>query len=430
MKTRAKRVLQIAAAAFLLVQGTNLSRADLILFDPDGLSGIDGFGVNYFDLSAANSLARGALPFTVSNTFQLLFHAQRNSVFVETNEVVFPFEVTVVGSVTERVTTVNDGPPSRVTFQMAKNQASDSFVELYSGQIINADPSTGTGYNDGTLILGGSPITTLPNVGTFCLADPQPTPAPNFDLFGTNESGATTSVVGVGATKLTFVVGFVDRRFFPAQAAGVTGRPVQVGDIVTLDLSHAAPFNGVDPSRAFTGTRNLGTGAGPAPGVVPVVGAVNGISGPDLQTQGTIGIAISPSPTPGSSPVGTPSPNGPKVILSASRAQLREGNDSVITFSVTQAHSDITALYAVGGSATLGVDYTITDSSGNVIVPGSIVIPAGQTFGSIVVHSILDTVKEPNGEPVKITLLPGIGYQVPPKKEANTAIVLILDRSG
>ena len=39
------------------------------------------------------------------------------------------------------------------------------------------------------------------------------------------------------------MVGFVNRQFFPDPSAGdAVGRQVQLGDIVTIDISHAAPF--------------------------------------------------------------------------------------------------------------------------------------------------------------------------------------------
>ena len=399
-------------------------RADTIVFDPFGLVGADAVSIDAFHLGSGNSLARAVLPFSVGATFQLLFHAQQN--FLVENGVVLPFEITVVGSVTEKVTTANDGPPARVTFQLSKTQASDSFIEIYSDFIVNADDLAGTGFNDGLLILRGSPVSTLPNVGTFCLTDPQPTPAPNFDQLGTNDYSGKSSVVGAGATKLTVAVAYVDPRFFPAPQAGIVGRQVQIGDIVTLDISQATPFNGVDPSRAFTGSPNPGFGPGPSPAASPNIGAVNGSSGPDLQAQSTIGISVSASPTPSGTPGGTatPIPGVPKVIVSASRTQLREGADSTITFSTNLVvQADLTVNYSVTGTATLGIDYTLSGAAGVVV------IPANQTSASIVLHSIADNKSEPNGEAAKILIEPGTGYQVPDNKDANRVVILILDRS-
>jgi hypothetical protein len=422
MKIGIRRFLQLAVAAPLLAGVTHSVRADRFVFDPTGLGGVGAFSVDSFQLGSGNSLARNVVPFTVDSTFQLLFQAQQTFVVPAT---VFRFEITVVGSVTERVTTANAGPPSRLTFQLAKNQTSDSFIEIYSDSLLNADDLQGTGFNDGVLVLRGSLLSTLPNVGTFSLTDPQPTPAPSLDLVGTNNYPNVTSVVGAGATKLYVVVGYVDPRFFPAPQAGAAGRQVKTGDIVTLDISHATPFNGVDPSRAFTSSRNPGIGPGPTPTATPAIGLVNGSSGPDLQTQSTVTFSISASPTPSGTPGGTPIPGIPKVIVSASRTQLREGADSTITFSTNLAIPvDLVVSYSVGGSATLNVDYTLSQT------PGQVTIPANQTSASVVLHSITDNVREPNGEPAKLTILPGTNYQLPATKEAGRAVVLILDRNG
>src|SRR4051812_1636906 len=272
MKTGITRLLQLAVAPLLLAGATRPAMADTFVFDPAGFGGAAAISVDSFQLGLGNSLARGVVPFTVDSTFQLLFQAHQT--FVATSSF-FSFEISVVGSVTERVTTANAGPPSRFTFQLAKNQTSDSFIEIYSDLVQNADDFQGTGFNDGVLVLRGSLLSTLPNVGTFSLTDPQPSPAPSLDLVGTNNYPTITSVVGAGATKLYVVVGYVDSRFFPAPTGTVTGRQVKTGDIVTLDISHATPFNGVDPSRVFTSSRNFGLGAGPTPSATPAIGLVN-----------------------------------------------------------------------------------------------------------------------------------------------------------
>src|SRR5215212_2567855 len=275
MNTGIKRSLQLVIAASWLAGATRLVTADPFVFDPDGPERVDSFTTNAFHLGSGNSLARAIVPFSVGTTFQLLFQGHQTFVVPDGNDV-FPFEITVVGSVTERTTTANTGPPSRVTFELSKNQTSASFIEIYSDSVPNADDLAGTGFNDGVLVLRGSLISTLPNVGTFCLTNPQPTPAPNLDQFATNDHAGVSSVVGAGGTKINVVVGYLDRRFFPAATEGLAERQVQVGDIVTLDFAQATPFNAVDPSRAFTDKPNPGFGAGPSPTAAPVTGVVNG----------------------------------------------------------------------------------------------------------------------------------------------------------
>jgi len=424
-----QRAFKIAAVCALFM-GTSALRADTVVFDPDGVDPVaDAFNINAFHLGSGNSLMRAVLPFSVGSSFQLLFQAHQSFVVGSGNSSL-TFEITILGSVTERVTTANTGPPSRLTFELSKNQATDSFIEIYSNSPPDAVDLDGTGFNDGTLIVRASPVSPLPNVGTFCLTDPQPSPPPSFDVFGPDDYPGITSIVGAGATRLNLVVGYVDSRFFPAPspspAPGSTIRQLRVGDVVTIDIGQAAPFNGVNPSGAFTASPNPGTGALPSPTATPLIGTVNGISGPDVQTQGPVVISFAaPTPTPSGTPGVTPTPAVPKVIVSASRTQLREGGDSTITFSANSPnHPDLTINYSVGGPATLNVDYTLTGTLGQVV------IPSGQTTTSIVLHAIEDTVNEPNGEGAKITLLPGTGYFIPDNKKANRVVVLILDKSG
>ena len=120
----------------------------------------------------------------------------------------------------------------------------------------------------------------------------------------------------------------------------------------------------------------------------------------------------------------TPTPNPPKVIVQASRTQLREGADSTITFSTNQfVQQDLFVHYSVSGRAILNVDYALSGA------PGMVIIPANQNSVSILLHSIPDNVREPNGEPAVIKVEPGNGYFVPANKDANRVVVLIKDRS-
>ena len=196
-------------------------RADTIVFDPDAAGNSPEVNFDTFQFGAGNSLFSGALPFTQGNTFQLLFQAQLNSVVTETglqvvplglnstsfNGAVAPYEITVVGSVTETVTNVNQ-TPERALFRLTSTQAPESFVELYYDANQNADPLQGTGYNDGTLILRGSPLPSNADVGSFSQTNPQPSPVPTFDSFVVNNyvtagpgGSDITSVSGMGGTK-------------------------------------------------------------------------------------------------------------------------------------------------------------------------------------------------------------------------------------
>jgi hypothetical protein len=103
---------------------------------------------------------------------------------------------------------------------------------------------------------------------------------------------------------------------------------------------------------------------------------------------------------------------------------VTEGQDSTITFSVRPTgatHANLTVNYTVGGNATLGSDFTLTGTAGQVSIPST----AGSA--TITLHSLTDTVKEPNGEAAKIFVAPGTGYDVPTQTDAKRVSVLIVD---
>src|SRR5262249_1827767 len=159
----------LTVAGMLLAATEHRLRADTIVWDPDGAGNAPTVNLNTFQFGAGNSLYRGAIPFTVGTSFQLLFQAQLNSVVTNTGAQlvpvglnasgavggVAPYEITVVGSVTESVTNVNGQAPPRVAFRLANAQSTNSFIEIYFDASQNANPLQGTGYNDGTLILKG-----------------------------------------------------------------------------------------------------------------------------------------------------------------------------------------------------------------------------------------------------------------------------------
>ncbi|MFL6513561.1 MAG: hypothetical protein ACJ8M1_00895 [Chthoniobacterales bacterium] len=457
-----KRLIALITAALVTGAAQPSLRADIpFSLDPDGSGNSPAINPITFQFGAGNSLFGGSIPFTQGDTFQLLFHAQLNSVVLANGTQVTPiglnasgavggvtpFEITLVGSVTENVTNVNN-TPARIAYRVAGTQSTASFIEMYFDASQNANPLAGTGYNDGKLILRGAPVPPNPDVGTFALSNPQPTNAPSFDLFGNNDYANVTSIQGVGATRMDVSVTFVDTAFF---VAGNGTHKVKVGDLITLDLSHSSPFDKVDPSHLFVTAPNSGTGSGPAASGVPRIGATNGAANVDFQTQTLIAATVratnsSPTPTPGGSPTptptptatptatpvgsptptptATPTPTGLRVSVSANKTQVREGGDVIITFTVRGGtnHGPLTVNYSVGGNATLNTDFTLSGT------PGHVVIPANAFAASITMHAIADTVSEPNGEAVKIFVEPGSFYDVPTQLDAKRVSILIQDR--
>ena len=415
-------------ASVLAMSAYPLFATDSIVYDPDDGGNAARLDAATLQFGAGNLLVTGVLGSSTGSNLQLLFQSQLNSITTPngaqftpaglnasaTVNGVAPYEITAVFSVTERVITARGTPP-RILYTLAKTQAASSFVEVYYDPNRNADALQGTGYNDGILILRGTPLVTNPNIGTFVLTSPQPNPLPNFDSFITNEYPGTTSNLAIGGTRFDVSVTYVDANFFPAPLAGDAGHKVKIGDILTFNLGQSMPFDQINPSHKFDGVANAGTGSGPAPSATPRNGAVNGTSGPDLQMQVSAAVTIAappsgsptPTPSPTATPTATPSPGQAKVGVSASKTQVHEGASVTLTFSVKQAtHPALTVHYTTAGSATLNTDYTLSGTA------GSVVIPANAASATVDLTAIVDTVKEANGESAKIIISDDPAYQV------------------
>jgi hypothetical protein len=76
----------------------------------------------------------------------------------------------------------------------------------------------------------------------------------------------------------------------------------------------------------------------------------------------------------------------------------------------------ITVGYAMSGTATLGTDYTLSGTAGQVT------IPAGQSTGTVTLKAKKDNVQE-NTETAVMTLQPGTGYKLGTNKQATVSIL-------
>src|SRR5205807_30364 len=88
-----------------------------------------------------------------------------------------------------------------------------------------------------------------------------------------------------------------------------------------------------------------------------------------------------PTPTPTVTPTVTPTPTPtitPTVSVAVSPTQIKQGDSATFTVSASKAVSQSTTVhYSMSGTASLGTDYTLSGS------PGQVTIPAGQSSGSV-----------------------------------------------
>ena len=89
----------------------------------------------------------------------------------------------------------------------------------------------------------------------------------------------------------------------------------------------------------------------------------------------------------------------------------------MVTASPTESHP-VAVFYSVQGTATLGVDYTLDGT------PGQVVIPAGQSSATVHMH-VAPLTGPTKGKTVKLALSTNGGYKMP-KRGGKTATVTIL----
>jgi len=70
----------------------------------------------------------------------------------------------------------------------------------------------------------------------------------------------------------------------------------------------------------------------------------------------------------------------------------------------TAVAQDTAVNYSMSGKATLGSDYTMSGT------PGQVIIPAGSNVGTVTLSAIVDNVKEKKPETAIMTLQSGSGY--------------------
>jgi hypothetical protein len=283
VRHRTGLALAIAIIAGSIGFGASPIRADLINFDPDGAGGGGASSISGFDWAVGNSLAVGAVPAVVGQTFQLYYQASLAGLIDANGNSFAPnglnsnYEITIIASVTEVVTGIVG---NSATFAVAPVQAANSIVQIYQGAV-NANSLAGTGYNDGTLIYTGS---LNPGAsGSFSL-NLGPNGAPliqAFDQFGTDNYPGQLSVVGSGSAKVNISTTATDSNFF-----------LTTPTALNFNVSNVSPFNQTNPSHSFAG-------AGYAP--APNLGPVNGLPpGTDFQFQADANNGFVAVPEPGS----------------------------------------------------------------------------------------------------------------------------------
>ena len=126
-----------------------------------------------------------------------------------------------------------------------------------------------------------------------------------------------------------------------------------------------------------------------------------------------------PTPTPTPTPTATPTPSPastPTVNVAVSPTQIKQGDNATFTVSASKAVSQSTTVhYSMSGTASLGTDYTLSGS------PGQVTIPAGQSSGSVTLSASSTNAKKK--KTATMNLQSGAGYKLAKPKNATVTIV-------
>lgn len=319
MTTTKKTLL---ATALLAALGAS-TQANALLFDPDGSGSEGAINVGSFDWTTSSFVAVGGnqavanfISGSGSTQFSVLTHATLVGTLSPNNAPNTPsglgvdYEITMILKFTEEVTDVGHlGSQNIATFSAVPVGA--SFLEIFYDTSINANALTGSGFNDGRLILSGHELDNAAEGSFNVVAPGRPPVATVVDLDQSSNGNQYTgqkTVTGQGSTG-AFAVDHLttDSTFFLQQLATF--------GISFANISQALPYISVDPSDCFTSAASgaaVGTTVGlsgcnahhddttyalqttppGAGGYVPVVGTVNGAfftvgtaGGPDFVAQ-------------------------------------------------------------------------------------------------------------------------------------------------
>jgi Concanavalin A-like lectin/glucanases superfamily len=97
--------------------------------------------------------------------------------------------------------------------------------------------------------------------------------------------------------------------------------------------------------------------------------------------------------------------------------------------STTEVANPLTVNLSVGGTATFGVDYTVSGAASFTSTTASVIIPGGATSATIVATVVPDAIVEPN-ETIILTTVPASGVSILGVNPAATATILNDDVGG
>jgi len=276
--------LAVTAAGLL---GSVQSAQAQIQFNPTGGSS-STYDIAGLAFGPGNALAvntGGAPGLVVGKTFDLVFQTHLTGLSGPNAPAAVPglngapgaaaFQITEVATLSETVTSVNTvGGVTTATF--ALNPSGANRINIYEASGVSFNDALGTGFTNGTLIASLTPTGFGAGGSSFTQ---QPGTVPVFNPFPVGNKPFPPSIPSINGFGGSQVVSTVNPGYNVAffQPNGTPpGTPTLVSSIFNSNLS--APFDAIAPSSLFTNPITSAT-------ITPQIGAINGVSGPDVQFQ-------------------------------------------------------------------------------------------------------------------------------------------------
>jgi len=280
----------VLASAIVMAFSASAYASDIITINPDAAGGDAAFQAGALGWQNGNAISLDvgtAVPVPgdqVGQVFQTYAHASLAN-FTDANgdpiggltlNTAGGYEWTYVTGFQEIITSATGvAPNGTVTFQTVAG--GDNFFQIYFDATRDADNLTGTGFNDGTLILSGTILPFDAATGEGASSFNATGLGGALDQFGADNYPGITSVVGNGSSNLLVDVSFYDPAFF-------TGFLDLLA--INFDTFQNTPYQQQNPSACFwDGSAYIDGAGGQGTNCVNSVGAINGVSGPNFMFE-------------------------------------------------------------------------------------------------------------------------------------------------
>lgn len=276
-----KKLLALVVMALLLVP-VGAMATSLLTFNDTQLGDIE---VATWDWNVGNALAVNALPLSTDynnpNPFTLYYQSDLNAFNGQDGKQITgtglgtDYEITIQAGFGEVGFAFNyPGGAAAVFFEDLTNPV--NFIEIRYDTTLNADHLAGTGFDDGEILFSGYVVE---SGGSFQVDFTKLVKLDQFDGEGDNYPN-TLTVTGSGGADFTAIINYVNSDFIDT-----TSYPISFYLEMFFNSSMVVPFSQQDAAAEVVG-------------IIPNIGGINGLTGPDFLFQADANSSVTVVPEP------------------------------------------------------------------------------------------------------------------------------------